>query len=237
MDDLQLTKKGEAYVAAQIAQPERSAETDLLTLQIDRSSRKALSLSIAALIDMLDDLSPDPDIEDGADLEPSLGWSADGVMGSCDDLEGPRDDLEPDSDTEPNGDERDASATPSWAKGGHWCEDVEEENEHGGDILDEPHDGRDDDEPWLGWSNPDSGAGTAAMVDVEDSPDYGCGGFTGEGVDMARQMLRNGRCRRPEPSLTIVGPVVTVPGYTGPLSQADVGRADGRTRYWEAKGF
>ncbi|WP_366510470.1 hypothetical protein, partial [Mesorhizobium sp.] len=68
-------------------------------------SRKSLAGSIEALIDMLDDLSPDPDLEDSADDEPSLGWSADGVTGSRDDLEGPQDDLEPDNDTEANGDE------------------------------------------------------------------------------------------------------------------------------------
>ncbi|MCC2612650.1 hypothetical protein [Neorhizobium petrolearium] len=35
-------------------------------------------------------------------------------------------------------------------------EDREEENEHGGDIQDEPHDAREEgnDEPSLGWSNP-----------------------------------------------------------------------------------
>lgn len=195
-----------------------------LEFTVDCHSRRSISDSIERLIDMLDAMSPDCDLEDSADLEPSLGWSADGVMGSCIDLEGPQDDLEPDNDTEANGDERDASATASWAKGGHWCEDVEEENEHGGDILDEPHDdgifGGCDNEPWLGWGNTmgQPGVDTESLEDVQDSPDYGCGGFTGEGKDMARQMLRTGRSRRPEPSLTIVGPVITVPGLNGPLS-------------------
>ena len=31
-------------------------------------------------------------------------------------------------------------------------DDCEVENEHGGDVLDEPHDGREDDEYELGWS-------------------------------------------------------------------------------------
>ncbi|RWA62145.1 hypothetical protein [Mesorhizobium sp.] len=195
-----------------------------LEFTVDCHSRRSISDSIERLINMLDAMSPDPDFEDSADLEPSLGWSADGVMGSCVDLEGPQDDLEPDNDTEANGDERDASATSSWAKGGHWDENVEEENEHGGDILDEPHDdgifSGCDNEPWLGWGNTmgQPGVDTESLEDVQDSPDYGCGGFTGEGKDMARQMLRTGRSRRPEPSLTIVGPVVTVPGWNGPLS-------------------
>lgn len=220
MDDLQLTKKAEAYVAQAIS----AQDADLLTLQIDRTSRKSLAGSITALIDMLDDLDPDPDLED-------------------DEIED-TDEREPDNDTEANGDERDASATQSWAKGGHWCEDVEEQNEDGGDILDEPHDDDGifsgcDNEPWLGWGNTmgQPGVDTKGLEDVQDSPDYGCEGFTGEGADMARQMLRTGRSRRPEPSLTIVGPVVTVPGWNGPLSQADVDRADSRTRYWAAKGF
>lgn len=54
---------------------------------------------------------------------------------------------------------------------------------------------------------------------------------------MARQMLRTGRSRRPERSLTIVGPVVTVPGWNGPLSQADIESITPRAHYWAAKGF
>ena len=124
--------------------------------------------------------------------------------GSTDDREGDF------SDFEDSGDEHDASATANWAKGGHWCEDVEEENEHGGDILDEPHDGRDDDEPWLGWANAtgQTGIDVESVQEVKDSPDYGgAGNFTGEGCDQARDLLRSRRHRlRPEPSLTIVGP-------------------------------
>ncbi|MGX9055182.1 hypothetical protein [Mesorhizobium sp. 43Arga] len=58
---------------------------------------------------MLDDLSPDPDLEDEADLEPSLGWG-----------------------------ERGPQATMPWQDGrGSPYDDREEENEHGGDINDE----------------------------------------------------------------------------------------------------
>ncbi|MCA0257147.1 MAG: hypothetical protein LCH47_11195 [Proteobacteria bacterium] len=31
-------------------------------------------------------------------------------------------------------------------------DDREDEDEHGGDILDEPHDDQDEGEPWLGWT-------------------------------------------------------------------------------------
>jgi hypothetical protein len=67
-------------------------------------------------------------------------------------------------------------------------DETEVENEHAGDVLDEPHDPGQG-EPWLGWGNTMGQPGTGGaedMVDVDDSPDYG-GGFTGEGKDMARQ--------------------------------------------------
>ncbi|WP_292246816.1 hypothetical protein [Mesorhizobium sp.] len=196
-----------------------------LEFTVDCHSRRSISDSIERLIDMLDAMSPDPD------LEPWLGapeWRGQPNWTEAISTDGEDDAGENaetgDGDLEPNGDERDASATASWAKGGHWDENVEDENEHGGDILDEPHDdgifSGCDNEPWLGWGNDTGQPGTdvESVKDVQDSPDYGCGGFTGEGKDMARQMLRTGRSRRPEPSLTIVGPVVTVPGWTGPLS-------------------
>lgn len=197
MDDLQLTKKAEAYVAA--AGTDIRAEC-MLTLQIDRTSRKSLAGSIEALIDLLDDLSPDPDLED------------DGI----EDI----DEREPDNDTEANGDERDASYTAGGAIGGHWCEDVEEENEHGGDVLDQAHDGDSDNEPSLGWGNTTGQTGVGVEgwndTDSEQFTAEGALGFTGEGHEEARQMLRQHRqALRPEPSLTIVGPVIDIPGWFG----------------------
>ncbi|TGT42614.1 hypothetical protein [Mesorhizobium sp. M8A.F.Ca.ET.165.01.1.1] len=220
MDDLQLTKKAEAYVANGVEK--FSSPPPLLTLQIDRTSRKSLAGSIEALIDMLDDLSPDPDLEDGADLEPSLGWGERGprCMFPFPFQEGRgsmHDDRELDeADYEDSGD-----AEPSLGWGQNQSvlhcdrhDEAEEENEHGGDVLDEHHDGRDDDEQWLGWGNTmgQPGVGTEGLEGVEDSPDYGAAcNFTGEGVEQARQMLR-GRVRQ-EHSLTIVGPVVGIPGW------------------------
>ena len=112
MSDLELTKKAEAYVASQNAQPERFGETGLLTLQIDRNSRRSLAGSIEALIDMLDDLSPDCDLEDGVDAEPWLGWGGKGLP------------------------------TVSWPQDGRGSmyDDRELEDEDGGDINDQPHD-------------------------------------------------------------------------------------------------
>jgi hypothetical protein len=148
------------------------------------------------------------------------------------------------SDTEDNGDELDASAvgTICWSLGGHWNEDTEEENEHGGDVNDEHHDGDFDNEPSLGWGNmtgqPRGGLEGWDDTDSEQLTAEGSLGVTGEGQDEARQLLRQHReALRPEPSLTIVGPVVTVPSWRGPLSQADLDCPDVRAHYRAAKGF
>jgi hypothetical protein len=114
MSDVELTKKAEAYVANVDA---NLAATSLLTLHIDRTSWKSLAGSIEALIDMLDDLSPDPD------LEPWLG----------------------------DGDDR------------------EDENEHAGDINDEPQADASDDEHSLGWTE-----------DASQSGNLGCFGSEGD---------------------------------------------------------
>lgn len=72
------------------------------------------------MIAVLDALEPDPDLEDGADAEPSLGWPEHRGIA-----------------------QHDKSMSH---------DDREEENEHGGDVCDEPHDAADcgDDEPNLG---------------------------------------------------------------------------------------
>lgn len=50
-----------------------------------------------------------------------------------------------------------------WGTGG---DDREDENEHGGDVQDEPHDQIDEgsDEPLLGWSNPQWPLGTKRYI-------------------------------------------------------------------------
>ncbi|QKC84401.1 hypothetical protein [Mesorhizobium sp. NZP2077] len=161
MTDLDLTKKGEAYVAASLA-------ADPETLLVALTNRKAIADSIERLIDMLDAMSPDPDLEDTADDEPSLL--------SLDDLELDNSDYEPDSDGEPamGAIERHPTSRESpWGRCGEltvmhygsnsqedWAgsratapghDECEAENEHGGDVLDEPHD-REDDEYELGWT-------------------------------------------------------------------------------------
>ena len=163
MTDLELTKKGEAYAAANYSQPEELPPP----LIVDCHSRRSIADSIEKLIDMLDAMSPDPDLEDGADDEPWLGWAGNGPRASSLEIDGrgsAYDDREADdSDYEPNGDERDASASSTWAMGAHWCEDTEDGGDHEhnlgwreagaltgdlacfGDV--------DDVEPSLGWTN------------------------------------------------------------------------------------
>jgi hypothetical protein len=75
-------------------------------------------------------------------------------------------------------------------------DECEEENEHGGDVLDEPHDQVDqgDDEPSMGWTEKMGqdgvGLGDMEAADFELLDPYQCAtGFTGKGHDEARQML------------------------------------------------
>lgn len=216
---------------------------DTIQLSLNPKNRLELSTTIENLINMLDDLSPDPDLEDGADLEPSLGWGERGprCMFPLDHARGSHhDDRELDeADYEDSGD-----AEPSLGWGQNQSvlhcdrhDEAEEENEHGGDVLDEPHDGRDDYEPWLGWGNTmgQPGVGTGGLEGVEDNPDHSVpGNFTGAGNDEARLLLRGRRCK--EPSLTIVGPAIAIANWHGiPVTDPDA--MDLKAHYWAAKGF
>lgn len=48
---------------------------------------------------------------------------------------------------------------PDLVAGDHPCDELEEENEHGGDVVDEPHDAEDEgnDDADLGWHDPHDG--------------------------------------------------------------------------------
>ncbi len=77
-------------------------------------------------------------------------------------------------------------------------EDREEENEHAGDIQDEPHDATDegDDEPFLGWGNPRVGIGAVGKGWTQsDEPDPNQFNITairydGSGHRIGRKLLR-----------------------------------------------
>lgn len=103
-------------------QPGMVAEADgVFFITIANGDRKSLAYAVERLIAVLDALEPDPDLEDGPDAEPSLGWPEHRGIAQLD-------------------------------KSVSHDDDREEENEHGGDVCDEPHDAADcgDDEPNLG---------------------------------------------------------------------------------------
>jgi hypothetical protein len=142
--------------------------------------RGIIANQITDLIDLLDALDGDCDLEDGADSEPSIGFTEFGgrvyrtfgqpTHGMIDDLEDDASELEDNGDYEPTlgAGELHVSSfayhNPSRDRTGdqtHWGyastvakqDECEDENEHGGDILDEPHDQLDEgnDELSLGW--------------------------------------------------------------------------------------
>jgi hypothetical protein len=51
-----------------------------INLSVNTHDRLQLSTTIEQLINMLDDLEPDPDLEDTGDDEPWLGWPSGGGM-------------------------------------------------------------------------------------------------------------------------------------------------------------
>lgn len=148
--DIELTKKGEAYAASH-------AEPDVLVVTLEKTDRSSIASIVDALIAALDDLDGDADLECAGDPEPALGWCLTGQNGNNDDREDGEDPGEDDDPAEWAGDEREPSLgaperhPSTWGNGllGHspqWSnpgknDEREEENEHGGDVLDEPHDG------------------------------------------------------------------------------------------------
>lgn len=80
--------------------PTLDIEGGFVTLTCKHGHRLSISASIERLIDMLDAMDGDPDLEDGADEEPWLGWPIGGqrvanVVYSDDDREADESDSEP----------------------------------------------------------------------------------------------------------------------------------------------
>jgi len=182
--DIQLTKKGESYVQAALAEA-----GGVFFLTLDRRDRVSIATTIERLIDMLDALDED------ADLEPSLG--------SGDDREG---------------DFSDHEHSLGWGQGSqsalHTSDEREEENEHGGDIQDVPHDAVDEgnDEPFLGWSETygQGHTGLQANLSPADPDDVVAAGtaplhFDGDGCLAGREVLRNLRSARPDVQQEYIG--------------------------------
>jgi hypothetical protein len=128
--DIGLTKKGEAYVAAALAEAD-----GVVFVTVDKKDRQSIATSIEKLINMLDDLEPDPDLEESADEENSLGWPERGPRADgCDsaDRELDESDDEP-SLASPNGSEHRSQV--GWAAGS--SSDCEEDCEDEGAQCDD----------------------------------------------------------------------------------------------------
>lgn len=142
-------------------------DENIFFLILDARDRVSIATTIERLIGVLDALDPDPDLEPDADSEPWLGWR-DAAFGRSitDCVDGARHD------------------------------DREDEDEHGGDIVDEPHDQLDqgDDEPLLGWVERDSQGvrmDGACFVSMAGDPDD-CYPFTGRPLDFDGSGYRDG---------------------------------------------
>lgn len=194
---VELTKKGEAYAEAALAEAK-----GVFFVTLDRYDRTSIATTIERLIDMLDALDDDPDMEDtaddedGADDEPSLGWTASGPQAI--EKNAPQDDREDDGD----------DLEPSLGGPGHYTDagmmyDLEE------DRCDDEPDGSD--EPSLGWPEKES------QCDAQPSDYWACDDdgshnaeprFDGEGYQIGNALLQKaGKAGvRVSPALATVGP-------------------------------
>ncbi|MEO3385119.1 hypothetical protein [Mesorhizobium sp. CAU 1741] len=178
---VELTKKGEKYVALVEA-----SGVFFLTLSRDRAS---IAYTIERLINMLDDMEEDPDIEPDSDDDTAVDDER------CDPSESGDD--EPAFGWEAGSMPYNQAYLSAGMYGG--LDEIEDENEHGGDILDEPHDEADqgDREPFLGWSEQCSqGRDDPSLAlgdpvdDASDSYPIGLLAFDGDGYHQANEMLR-----------------------------------------------
>lgn len=121
-------------------------------IELTPALRREIEATVESLIALLDsydgdeNLEEDTPLEDGADEEPTLGAPENHPSSRDTDWTGrfvPRSGKlyrVPDKSQE------------RWAAGSTRDDECEEENEHGGDILDEPHDEDADDEPSLAFT-------------------------------------------------------------------------------------
>jgi hypothetical protein len=133
---VELTKKGESYVAAALAEAD-----GVFFLTIDKRDRQSIATTIERLINMLDDLEDDPDLEPSEDSEASLGWTDRGPSAVCCNLPGfpefsrgpANDDREMDTaDNEPwlgSSDTPWPSSQAAWGRGGSDDREGDDERE------------------------------------------------------------------------------------------------------------
>lgn len=121
----------------------------VVVLSLNPKDRVELATTIERLINLLDAIDGDCDLEASADDEPSLGWTTSGSGMSVSTYK---------LDLDLERDDSDKEDTLGWGQGSQaflhvdQYDEAEEENEHGGDVQDEPHDRLDEgnDEPFLG---------------------------------------------------------------------------------------
>ncbi|TPN53979.1 hypothetical protein [Mesorhizobium sp. B1-1-7] len=161
--------------------------------------RLQLATTIESLIALLDEIDGDSDVEATGDDEPSLGWNAAGQPGFTEDVEFDTGDDEDGHDREPTlgaSNDYNGSRNQTWSyQGSSQQDECEVENEHGGDILDEPHD-EEDRESFLGWTEKcgQTGVGLDGWTEADDEgPEdhlWLGSGFTGAGYVEGREMVR-----------------------------------------------
>ncbi|MCH4560334.1 hypothetical protein [Mesorhizobium jarvisii] len=174
---------------------EAVASKSTIFLAMTPKVRLQLATTIENLIALLDEIDGDADIEaDGGD-EPSLGWNAAGQPGFAEDIELDTSDDEDGHDCEPTlGASGGLNQTWSYQESTQHDE-CEDENEHGGDVLDEPHD-EEDHEQFLGWAEKcgQTGVGMEGWTepDNDESLDlFNFTTFTGVGYAEGREMVRS----------------------------------------------
>lgn len=158
-------------------------------LTVDRKDRSSIATTIENLINMLDDMDTD------CDLEPSLG----GYFGASDDREDACEDEGAQCEDEGVCDDFEPSHgwTVDGVVGKADDDERELENEHGGNITDEPHDAVDegDAEPNLGrLETVHQGLGTY----MGSEHGHERVNFNGDGYLAGRKVLRNLWCKRPD---------------------------------------
>ncbi len=171
-------------------------------LAVKDNDRIGLATTIERLINMLDEMEPDPDLElNGDEYDFSRPESGAGSRATCEDCEDGGD-YEPTLGASNSGDQE------HWGKGSSQWDECEDENEHGGNILDEPHDAGDDYEPFLGWTEASTQRGIeldepfSSNIDMNDdnfhAADGGACRFLGDGYAEGKKLLHELGRKRPD---------------------------------------
>ncbi len=123
-----------------------------------------------------------PDDEDGGEREPSLGAPENHINSYC-------------GWSHYRGRDGDQTHWGAWDTRAA-IDECECENEHGGDILDEPHDEECDAEPFLGWTEDESKS--ESVITSDEFPRHeGYLNFDGSGYRAGSEALRGLRTRNP----------------------------------------